>query len=182
MSFMIYFGVVLLILVLAAGWCMTLLSLPGNWVMVVAIALFAWLAPSGGPDISWQTVVAVLVLAVLAELLELAASALGASRAGGSRRGAVLAIVGSMVGALIGAAVGVPIPFVGSLVAAILFAGIGALVGAMLGETWKGRTLAESWKVGQSAFWGRLLGALAKTGIATAVFMIGVLTALFWNT
>lgn len=179
---MIYLGVVLLILVLAAGWCMTLLSMPGNWVMLIAIALFAWLAPSGGPDISWQTVAAVAVLAVAAELLELAAGALGASRAGGSRRGAVLAIVGSMIGAVVGAMVGVPIPLVGSLVAAIVFAGVGALVGAMLGETWKGRTLAESWKVGQAAFWGRLLGALAKTGIATAIFMVGVLTALFWNT
>jgi hypothetical protein len=75
--------------------------------------------------------------------------------------------------------VGLPIPVIGSLVAAILFAGAGALVGAMLGETWKGRTLAESWKVGQSAFWGRLLGALAKTGIATAMLVIAMVAALF---
>lgn len=176
---MIYLGVFLLILVLVAGWCMTMLSMPGNWVMVGAVAFFAWLAPSDGPDISWQIVGVLVVLAILAELLELAASALGAKRAGGSRRGAVLAIFGSMVGAIIGAMVGVPIPVIGSLVAAIVFAGAGALVGAMLGETWKGRTLAESWKVGQSAFWGRLLGALAKTGIATAMFVIAVIAVLF---
>lgn len=176
---MIYLGILLLILVLVAGWCMTMLSMPGNWVMVGAVALFAWLAPADGPDISWQIVAVLLVLAVLAELLELAASALGAKRAGGSRRGAVLAIFGSMVGAIIGAMVGVPIPIIGSLVAAIVFAGAGALVGAMLGETWKGRTLAESWKVGQSAFWGRLLGALAKTGIATAMLVIAVIAAVF---
>ncbi len=176
---MIYLGVLLLILVLLAGWCMTMLSMPGNWVMVGAVALFAWLAPSEGLDISWQIVAVLAVLAVLAELLELAASALGAKRAGGSRRGAMLAIVGSMVGAIVGAMVGLPIPIVGSLVAAILFAGLGALVGAMLGETWKGRTLAESWQVGQSAFWGRLLGALAKTGIATAILVIAVIAAIF---
>ena len=176
---MIYVGVLLLILALIAGWCMTMLSMPGNWVIVAAVVLFAWLAPPDGPDISWQIVAVLAVLAVLAELLELAASALGASRAGGSRRGAVLAIFGSMVGAIIGAVAGVPIPVVGSLVAAIAFAGVGALVGAMLGETWKGRTLAESWKVGQAAFWGRLLGALAKTGIATAMLAIAVVAALF---
>ena len=176
---MIYLGIFLLILVLIAGWCMTMLSMPGNWVMVGAVALFAWLAPSDGPDISWQIVVVLVVLAIVAELLELAASALGAKRAGGSRRGAVLAIFGSMVGAIIGAMVGVPIPVIGSLVAAIVFAGAGALVGAMLGETWKGRTLAESWKVGQSAFWGRLLGALAKTGIATAMLVVAVIAVLF---
>ena len=175
---MIYLGVVLLILVLIAGWCMTMLSMPGNWVMVAAVALFAWLAPADGPDISWQIVVVLVVLAVLAELLELAASALGAKRAGGSRRGAMLAIFGSMVGAIVGALVGLPIPIVGSLVAAIAFAGVGALVGAMLGETWKGRTLEESWKVGQAAFWGRLLGALAKTGIATAMLAIAIVAAI----
>lgn len=175
---MIYLGILLLILVLAAGWCMTMLSLPGNWVIVAAAALFAWLAPPGRLDISWQVVVGLLVLAVVAELLELAASALGASRAGGSRRGAALAIFGSMVGAIVGVAVGVPIPIVGSLIAAIAFAGLGALAGAMLGETWKGRTLAESWKVGQAAFWGRLLGALAKTGIATAMVAITVVAVL----
>lgn len=168
----------MLFVALVVGWCMTMLSMPGNWLMVASVALFAWLAPPESFDISWTVVGVLIALAVLAELLELAASALGAKRAGGSRRGAVLAIVGSMVGAIIGAFVGVPIPVVGSLVAAILFAGLGALVGAMLGETWKGRTLAESWKVGQSAFWGRLLGALAKTGIATAMVVITAVAAL----
>lgn len=175
---MIYLGLLLLLITLAAGWCLTMLSMPGNWLIVAAAALFAWLAPPESYDISWQVVALLIGLAVTAELLELAASALGAKRAGGSRRGAMLAIAGSVVGALVGAGVGVPIPIIGSLVAAILFAGIGALAGAMLGETWKGRTLAESWKVGQSAFWGRLLGALAKTGIATAMVVITLVAAL----
>ncbi|HEX7375722.1 MAG TPA: DUF456 domain-containing protein [Pirellulales bacterium] len=176
---MIYLELFLLFVTLVAGWCLTMLSMPGNWLIVAAAALFAWLAPSESFDISWQIVGVLLVLAVVAELLEFAASALGATKAGGSRRGAVLAIGGSVAGALIGAGVGLPIPFVGSLLGAVLFAGVGALAGAMLGETWKGRTLAESWKVGQSAFWGRLLGALAKTGIATAMVVITVVAALF---
>lgn len=176
---MIYLGLLLLFVALIVGWCLTMLSMPGNWLMVAAVALFAWLAPSESFDISWQTVALLVALAVVAELLELAASALGAKRAGGSRRGAILAIFGSVVGALLGAGVGVPIPLIGSLVGAILFAGVGALVGAMIGESWKGRTLAESWKVGRSAFWGRLLGALAKTGIATAMLVIAVVAAIF---
>jgi uncharacterized protein YqgC (DUF456 family) len=176
---MIYFGLLsLLILVLVVGWCMTMLSMPGNWVMVAAAGLFAWWSPPSGPNIGWPVFFLLLGLAVVAELLELAASALGASRAGGSRRGAVLAIFGSMIGALAGAMIGLPIPVVGSLVAAIVFAGVGAMAGAMLGETWKGRTLAETWKVGQAAFWGRLLGALAKTGIASAMFVIALVAAI----
>jgi uncharacterized protein YqgC (DUF456 family) len=176
---MIYVGLLLLILALVVGWCMTMLSMPGNWVMVAAVGLFAWLAPPDGLDIGWPVFFVLLGLAIVAELLELAASALGASRAGGSRRGAVLAILGSMIGAIAGAMIGLPIPVVGSLVAAIVFAGIGAMAGAMLGETWKGRTLAETWKVGQAAFWGRLLGALAKTGISTAMFAIALVAAIF---
>jgi uncharacterized protein len=176
---MIYVGLLLLIMALVAGWCMTMLSMPGNWVIVAAVALFAWLSPPDTFDISW-TVVAVLVgLAIVAELLELAASALGAKRAGGSRRGAVLAILLSIVGALGGATAGSVIPLVGNLIGAIVGAGIGALAGAMLGETWKGRSLAESWKVGQGAFWGRIFGALAKIGIGTAMFVIALIAALF---
>jgi hypothetical protein len=175
---MIYAGVIFLILVVLAGWVMTLLSLPGNWVMVAAAALFAYFAPDDGPDISW-TVVAVLAgLATLAEIVELAAGALGAAKVGGSKRGAALAAFGSMIGAVVGALVGVPIPIVGSVIGAIGFACVGALGGAMLGEHWKGRKLGESWQVGQAAFWGRLVGTLTKTAIATVMAGITIAAAI----
>ena len=93
---------------------------------------------------------------------------------GGSKRGAVLAAAGSMIGAVGGAIIGVPIPVIGPVVGAVLFACTGALAGAMLGEQWKGRKLGESWKVGQAAFWGRLVGTLAKTAIATAMAGIAI--------
>jgi uncharacterized protein YqgC (DUF456 family) len=177
---MIYVGLLLLILALIAGWCMTMLSMPGNWVIVAAAALDAWLMPSDTRfDIGWQVVAVLVGLAIVAELLEVAASALGAKRAGGSRRSAVLAIGLSIVGAFAGVSFGSVIPLIGNLVGAIVGAGLGALIGAMLGETWKGRTLAESWKVGHSAFWGRILGALAKIGIGTAMTVIALIAALF---
>jgi hypothetical protein len=49
----------------------------------------------------------------------------------------------------------------------------------MLGEAWKGRTLGETWKVGQAAFWGRLLGTITKTTIASAMAAIAAVAALF---
>ncbi len=171
--------IILLFAALALGWFMTLLSMPGNWVMIAAAAVYAYFIPDESRfDIRWVTVGILIGLALLAEVLELAAGALGAARAGGSKRGAVLAAIGSMVGALAGAFVGVPIPVVGSVIAAILFAGLGALAGAMLGESWKGRGLEESWKVGQAAFWGRLLGTLAKTTIASAMVALAVVATL----
>lgn len=175
-----YAGLVLFILAIVAGWLLTLLSLPGNWVIVAAAAVYAWLMPAGsGRAIGWTVVFALLGLAVLAELLELATSAMGTAKAGGSKRGAALAVVGSVAGAITGALVGLPIPLVGSVVAAVLFAALGAMGGAMLGETWKGRALRESWEVGQGAFVGRLLGTLAKTTIASAMAVIAAMAAIF---
>jgi uncharacterized protein YqgC (DUF456 family) len=87
----------------------------------------------------------------------------------------VLALAGSLIGGIAGIFVGLPIPVIGSLISAVLFAGVGALIGAMLGENWKGRGLNQSWQVGLAAFWGRLLGTLAKTLVASA--MVGVAVA-----
>lgn len=175
-----YVGVVLLILALVVGWILTILNLPGNWVMVAAAALFAYFMPSDAPfSIGWSIVVALVALALVGEILEFVAGALGAKRAGGSRRSAVLALAGSLVGGILGVLIGLPIPVVGPVVAAILFAGGGALAGAMIGEAWKGRTLQQSWQVGQGAFWGRLFGTLAKTVIGSAMVVVGVVAALF---
>lgn len=163
----------LLLAVLAAGWVMTLLSLPGNWLMVLAVAIYAWLVPTEWRgDVSWAVVLVVLLLAIVGEILETLAVAVGTSRAGGSRRAALLGLCGSLGGGLIGALVGVPIPVIGSLVGAVLFAACGAAFGAHVGEAWKGRTSDESWKVSQAAFVGRLLGTMAKILAASVIVAI----------
>lgn len=162
-----------LLAVLAAGWVMTLLSLPGNWLMVLVVAIYAWLVPAEWRgDVSWAVVLVVLLLAIVGEILETLAVAVGTSRAGGSRRAALLGLCGSLGGGLIGALVGVPIPVVGPLVGAVLFAAAGAAFGAYVGEAWKGRTADESWKVSQAAFVGRLLGTMAKILAASVIVAI----------
>ncbi|MCG8451464.1 MAG: DUF456 domain-containing protein [Pirellulales bacterium] len=174
-----YTALVLLLAALAAGWALTLVGLPGNWLMVGAAALYAWLAPTDGvAQISWQTVVAATVLAAAGELAELAASVWGARRAGGSRRAAVFSLFGSLGGALLGAMVGIPIPVVGSAVAAVLGGAVGALAGAAFAEHSRGEMPSQSLRVGQAAFWGRLLGTGAKTFIATLLALV-VFSALF---
>lgn len=165
----------LLLAVLAAGWVMTLLSLPGNWLMVLAVAIYAWLVPTEWRgDVSWAVVLVVLLLAIVGEILETLAVAVGTSRAGGSRRAALLGLCGSLGGGLIGALGGavIPVPVVGSLVGAVLFAAAGAAFGAYVGEAWKGRTSDESWKVSQAAFVGRLLGTMAKILAASVIVAI----------
>jgi len=169
----------LLILIVLAGWILTLLGMPGNWFMVVAVIVYVLLVPVGSSAaIGWGVVVALVALAALGELLEFLAGALGVTRAGGSRRGAVLALAGSLIGAVVGLFVGVPIPLVGPAVGAVLLAGVGAMVGAVLGESWKGRGLGESCRIGRAAFWGRVLGTVAKTIVGAAMVATIVIALL----
>lgn len=169
----------LLLLTLGVGWLLTLIGMPGNWLMVAAVALFAWLVPEDSTlQIGWMPVAVLAALAAVGELLEFLAGALGVAKAGGSKRGAALALIGSVVGGVVGVVVGLPVPLIGPILAAVVFAGLGAMVGAVLGEQWKGRGLDESWRVGKGAFWGRLLGTAAKIIIGSVIFVVALASLL----
>jgi uncharacterized protein len=175
-----YLAAILLILVALVGWLAQVLGLPGNWLIVAGAALYAWwVGPDAPTAIGWQTVIALAALAVVGEVIELVAGAAGVTKVGGSRRGALLAIVGSVVGSVVGVFVGVPIPVVGSLVAAIVFGGVGALVGAMLGESWKGRDFDASLDVGKAAFIGRILGTVGKLITSTIMVVVTLAAVVF---
>ncbi len=175
---MIYLWASILLIVLILGLAASLFGLPGNWINLAAAIVYAFFAPSDDRlSISWWVVGAVFVLAILGEAVELLASAAGAAKVGGSRRGAVLAILGSFVGGIMGAVLGMPIPIIGSVIAILLFASLGALAGAMLGEWWKGRDWDTRWEVGHAAFWGRLFGTVGKMSIGSMIVVV-VLVAL----
>ena len=145
---------VCLLVCLAIGWILTLVGLPGNWVIVAAAALYAWIIPhTWRLDVGWRWVIAVALLAAIGELLESLAGAFGTQRAGGSRRAALGALIGSMIGGISGAFVALPVPLVGPLVGAILFGGVGAALGAVVAELSGGSEVATSWRVGRA---GRL--------------------------
>ncbi len=172
-----------LVTVFALGFLLlTLVGLPGTWAIVVTGALLAWLAPVFAfINVSWGYVAALVGLAMLGELIEFVASAAGVGKLGGSRRAAVLAIVGSLVGAIFGmtafAAI-IPIPVVGSLIGSVLMGGLGAAVGAFIGERMIGKDLDGSIKVGFAAFLGRIFGTVGKTLCAT--IMAAMLIVLVW--
>ena len=110
---MIYLALTLLILTLAAGWAMTLFTLPGNWVMLAALALFAAFGPHADAwGISTVVVGMAAGLAVLGEIFELVAGALGA-KARGQQTRSLLAVVGSLAGAMIGIGLGTPVGPIG---------------------------------------------------------------------
>lgn len=165
----ILWGTVLIILC-SLAWGLNFLSLPGNWLAVAMIGIYFWLGPAEGRvALSWPVALTAFLLALAGELFEFVAAALGAKRAGASRRSTLFAVLGSLVGAIVGAIVGLPIPLVGSVVAALLFGAGGALGGAMYGEWTDGKSWQESWTVGHAAFWGRLLGTLGKVASGAAI-------------
>ena len=163
----------LLMAVLLAGWVLTLLGMPGNWLMVAATAAYAFFGPADSrAAIGWQVVASLAVLAALGELLELLAGAAGTARAGGGRRAAMLALAGSLAGGIVGLFIGLPIPLAGPVLAALLFAGLGAMAGAMLGEMRGGKDLRAVWQIGRAAFWGRMAGTLGKLCVGAAMLAI----------
>lgn len=164
---------------LVVAWALSLIGLPGNWVMIIVAAIHAWIVPNDSRwDISWPVIAALVVLAVIGEVVESGLAAAGVKRLGGSRRGMLLAVVGSFIGATIGAAIGVPVPIIGTIAGIIVGAALGALAGAAAGELWKGRTFDKSLEVGHAAFWGRLLGSMAKLIIASIMLSVAVLAML----
>ncbi len=177
---MIYVWLTLLILLLIIAWMTNLFGLPGNWMMVLLVGLWAWWQPEDSVmDISGWSWAGTLALAGLGELFEFLASVLGAKRAGGSRRAAVLSIVGSIVGGLTGAVLGLPIPLIGWLVGSVLFACLGAFIGALVGERWYGSDLDSSVKVGTAAFVGRLLGTIGKLATGAGILVVAILSLFF---
>lgn len=175
-----YLFVLLLAIGLCGSWLATFFTLPGNWIMVALCAAFAYWIPEeeNGHALGWKVVIGLAVLALIGELLELAASALGATKAGGSKRAAALALVGSMVGSIAGAMIGFPVPVIGPLIGVLVCGGAGAALGAVLGEKWKGREFEESIPVGTAAFWGRILGTIAKTSVGLGMIAVAVVSAL----
>lgn len=163
------------------GWCLTLVSLPGNWLIVALSLLFTLLVTTNsGLGLSWPVMAALLVLAIAGEVIEMVAGAAGAARLGASRRSVALSLAGAIVGSFVGMAVGLPIVIVGSAMAGLGGGALGAFVGAMLGEHWKGRSLEQGVQVGTAAFLGRLLGTAGKLIVATIMTVVVTLDSFVW--
>ena len=174
-----YVAAVCLAILCCLAWLSTLLTLPGNWLVVGLAALFAWWFPvEAGRGIAWQTVGI--------------AAALGGGRRGNrvcSRRGRRRPSTAPVAelsrcrwsarwrAAWSGLVVGLPIPILGPLIVAVFGGAAGAFAGAYLGETWKGRPEADKIAAGQGAFMGRIWGTLGKLAIGAVIVAIVTIDA-----
>jgi uncharacterized protein len=137
------------------------LGLPGLWIMVASAVTYNLIVP--GDPIGWFTLVAVAVLALLAELLEFTMTGSYARKYGGSRRAGWGAIIGGMIGAF----VGFPVPIVGPVIGAF----IGSFCGALVAELTGGASAGDATRVAKGALIGRVMSTVLKIGIG---FTIGV--------
>lgn len=169
--------IILVLFVLYASICVliTLVGLPGTWLMVGGAIVVTACNPlwNETPIWGWVTIGIVLGLAVCGEIFETAAAGLGSKAGGGTKRGMVGAIVGSMIGAL-ALTFFIPIPLVGTLIGAIA----GAFAGALLGELSHTEiaTKSELAKSATGAAVGRVLGILGKTGVAAVCWCVLFIT------
>jgi uncharacterized protein len=165
-------------------WGLNFVGAPGNWLIIASAALWNWVGPESF-RFSWWWLVGLILLAVVGEVLEFAASVMGTRKMGGSSRGATLSVVGSIVGGLLGVLFGIPIPVpvVGMLISGVLFASLGALAGAMIGEYSLGTSMEQSTKIGLAAGVGRMLGTFGKIimGAAIVALMIIVPFLSVWT-
>jgi uncharacterized protein len=169
---MVYVYAVVLTLLNLVFWVGILFNLPGTWLMILVPALLEWWQP-GQFMYSWTVLFVAAGLAVLGEVLEFVLGAAGSRHAGGSKRAAALAILGSLVGGIVGTAL--PVPIVGTLVGACL----GAFAGSLIGDLWAGRPLFPSFEAGWGAAVGRFWGTLSKLAIGAIIVAILAVAAFF---
>lgn len=157
----------LLAVALVGGLLLIPLGLPGLWLMVGAALLYSYANPSA---ISIWTIGALTVLAVIAELIELALSGRYARKYGGSRRAGWGAILGGIVGAF----AWTPLPVIGPMIGAFA----GAFVGAGVAEMTRGTAVGGATRVATGALLGRIVAVAMKVGIGL-VLAVWILLALW---
>ncbi|MBE0537725.1 MAG: DUF456 domain-containing protein [Phycisphaerae bacterium] len=165
---------IILLLLVNLAWLATVpFALPGNWLMIITTALFAWWHRDA-QIFSVQTLVAVTVLAVIGEVIEFLGGFGGAKGAGARWQGAFGAIFGAVIGGLVGTFV-IPLPVLGTLLGAC----VGAGVGTFLLETAGGRTMRHAFRSGVGAGVGVFIGTTTKCAIGVVIYLT-IAVAAFW--
>jgi uncharacterized protein YqgC (DUF456 family) len=155
------------------GLWITVLTLPGLWWMVASVAIFGWV--TGWQYVGLPGIIALVVLATLAEVVEFVAGGAGAKKAGGSKRAFVGAIVGGILGGIFFTPM-IPVPIVGTIIGICA----GTFVGALAVELMVKQDTGQALRVGWGATVGRFVGIITKLGFGVVMFVVGAVVA--WPT
>jgi uncharacterized protein YqgC (DUF456 family) len=132
-------------------------ALPGTALIFAGLLLAAW--TDGFERVGAFTLVLIGVLGAASYSIDFVAAALGAQRAGASRR--------AMFGAALGTVLGLPFGIPGLI--------LGPLAGAIIGEFSVHRDLARAGRAGVAAWIGFAIGAAVK--VALAFMMVAIFLA-----
>jgi len=160
-------GLTLFIVVLFIGLYVNIFCLPGTVLIFLDVLVYA--SVTGFYNIGKPLMVSLLVLALLAEGLEVILCVIGVSRFSVSKKGFVVSILGSIVGAL--------------LLTPRLY-GLGALGGIFLGgflgilltELIRQMQLRPALRNTQGALLGRAAGTLAKGSLALVMVILTLMS------
>ena len=144
--------------------------LPGLWLMVGGAAVYAWL--THGHFLSYYSLIALLLMAVAAELSELYFGGAGAKKAGASAWGMGGGLVGAIVGGITLSGL-VPVPILGTIIGICL----GTFIGAFTIELILGQPLSQSAAIGLGAAKGRLTGIAGKLTIGGLMMTVTFVAA-----
>ena len=159
----------ILLLLCLAGIFITLMGLPGLWVMVAAAMLYAWY--TAFHYVGLWTLAILGAIAAIAELIEFLAGSAGAKKAGGSKRAAWGALIGGLLGAIF---LTVPFPIIGTTIGLC----IGVFAGALIGEMSVRDDAAHSIRVGLAATKARIYAIIIK--LLFAIAMLGITAIKAW--
>ena len=171
------------LLFVLGGACVLLVvvQLPGTWLflglaLAVELGDGLYLPVEDRATFAREVWITGLGLAVLGEVLEFVAGAIGVKKGGGSRRGLVGALVGGVLGVFL-TPLFVFVPVFGVFLAVLL----GTFVGAWLGELSHARgTMRTALGPALWAALGRLLGTTGKVALAIVVWIVFTVSA-FWT-
>jgi uncharacterized protein YqgC (DUF456 family) len=165
----VYYSILLLMLV--GGLVLNVVTLPGNWLVLLSAVLYGW--ATRWEFLAWGWLISLLVLAIVGELLELLAAGSAATKAGGSRLGAVGALVGALVGGIFLTGM-IPIPILGTLVGILA----GTFLGSAFVEVIIGKDVTQSLVIGGHAAKGRLYGTVLKVTIGVVMSVLLAFAAM----
>lgn len=161
----LFVGVLLVFMIFAL--LLQILSLPGNWIILLLLLIWKFSGSAASAGLSWSFFFLLVGLAALGEVIEWLSQLYLGKRYGSSLRGDIGGIIGAIAGAIL------LLP---------LFFGFGALLGAFAGaylgclamELFNGRSGAEARKAAWGAFMGRFWGSTLKLGIGITIIWLSL--------
>lgn len=145
-------GAILLLVGMGLSLLATLLGLPGVIVITLLAFIYAW--ATGFAVLTWQTLLILAGLTLVAETADQVFQLLGARRYGASWKGMLGSVAGGILGAIL---LNTALPLIGGVLGAFL----GAYAGALLVE----RRVQGDWERAHHAAWGGFLGRMAGIGV-----------------